>query len=139
MLSMICLLYTSQALVLLRDIDKDTVDFHLNFDDSLREPDVLPGRFPNLLVNGASGIAVGLATNIPTHNMGEAIDGTIALIDNPDITTAELMRYIPAPDFPTGGILAGGSELVQAYETGRGKLLVRARVHICLLYTSRCV
>ena len=121
---------TEQALVLLRDIDKDTVDFHLNFDDSLREPDVLPGRFPNLLVNGASGIAVGLATNIPTHNMGEAIDGTIALIDNPNITTAELMRYIPAPDFPTGGILAGGSELVQAYETGRGKLLVRARVHI---------
>ena len=121
---------TEQALVLLRDIDKDTVGFHLNFDDSLKEPDVLPGRFPNLLVNGASGIAVGLATNIPPHNMGEVIDGTIALIDNPKITTAELMQYIPAPDFPTGGILAADGELTQAYETGRGKIQVRAKVHI---------
>ena len=121
---------TEQALVLLRDIDKDTVGFHLNFDDSLKEPDVLPGRFPNLLVNGTSGIAVGLATNIPPHNMGEVIDGTIALIDNPKITTAELMQYIPAPDFPTGGILAADGELTQAYETGRGKIQVRAKVHI---------
>lgn len=121
---------TEQALILLRDIDKDTVGFHLNFDDSLKEPDVLPGRFPNLLVNGASGIAVGLATNIPPHNMGEVIDGTIAQIDNPNITTAQLMQYIPAPDFPTGGILAGDGELVQAYETGRGKLQVRAKIHI---------
>ena len=121
---------TEQALVLLRDLDKDTVSFHLNFDDSLKEPDVLPGRFPNLLVNGASGIAVGLATNIPPHNMGEVIDGAIAQIDNPDITTPELMQYIKAPDFPTGGILAGDGELLQAYETGRGKLQVRARVHI---------
>ena len=121
---------TEQAMVLLRDIDKDTVGFHLNFDDSLKEPDVLPGRFPNLLVNGASGIAVGLATNIPPHNMGEVIDGTIALIDNPKITTQELMQYIPAPDFPTGGILAADGELVQAYETGRGKVQVRAKVHI---------
>ena len=121
---------TEQALVLLRDIDKDTVGFHLNFDDSLKEPDVLPGRFPNLLVNGASGIAVGLATNIPPHNMGEVIDGTIALIDNPKITTQELMQYIPAPDFPTGGILAADGELTQAYETGRGKIQVRAKVHI---------
>ena len=121
---------TELAMVMLRDIDKDTVDFHLNFDDTQREPDLLPGRYPNLLVNGASGIAVGLATNIPLHNLGEAIDGTIALIDNPKLTTRELMQYIPAPDFPTGGILAGDGELLQAYETGRGKLQVRAKVHI---------
>ena len=121
---------TELAMVMLRDIDKDTVDFHLNFDDTQREPDLLPGRYPNLLVNGASGIAVGLATNIPPHNLGEAIDGTIALIDNPKLSTQELMQYIPAPDFPTGGILAGDGELLQAYETGRGKLQVRAKVHI---------
>ncbi|MEE1199221.1 MAG: DNA topoisomerase (ATP-hydrolyzing), partial [Christensenellales bacterium] len=121
---------TEQAMLLLKDIDKDTVNFHLNFDDSLKEPDVLPGRFPNLLVNGASGIAVGLATNIPPHNMGEVIDGVVAQIDHPKITTGELMRHIVAPDFPTGGILAADEELVQAYETGRGKLQVRARVHI---------
>ena len=121
---------TEQALILLKDIDKDTVDFHLNFDDSLKEPDVLPGRFPNLLVNGASGIAVGLATNIPPHNLGEAINATIALIDNPDVTTRELMRSMPAPDFPTGGILASDGELLSAYETGRGKIQLRAKIHI---------
>ena len=121
---------TQLAMVMLQDIDKDTVDFHLNFDDTQKEPDLLPGRYPNLLVNGASGIAVGLATNIPPHNLGEVIDGAVALIDNPDMTTAELMQFIPAPDFPTGGILAGDGELMQAYETGRGKLQVRARVHI---------
>ena len=121
---------TEQAMLMLRDIDKDTVDFHLNFDDTQKEPDLLPGRFPNLLVNGASGIAVGLATNIPPHNLGEVIDGVIAQIDNPKISTRELMQYIPAPDFPTGGILACGDELVQAYETGRGKLQVRAKVTI---------
>ena len=121
---------TELAMVMLQDIDKDTVDFHLNFDDTQKEPDLLPGRYPNLLVNGASGIAVGLATNIPPHNLGEVIDGAVALIDDPDLTTAELMRFIPAPDFPTGGILAGDGELIQAYETGRGKLQVRARVHI---------
>ena len=121
---------TELAMVMLQDIDKDTVDFHLNFDDTQKEPDLLPGRYPNLLVNGASGIAVGLATNIPPHNLGEVIDGCVALIDQPDMTTQELMRYIPAPDFPTGGILAGDGELVQAYETGRGKLQVRAKVHI---------
>ena len=121
---------TEQALVLLRDLEKDTVDFHLNFDDSLKEPDVLPARFPNLLVNGSSGIAVGLATNIPPHNLGEVIDGAVAQIDNPDITTAELMQHIQAPDFPTGGLLAADGELIQAYETGRGKLQVRAKVHI---------
>ena len=121
---------TELAMVMLQDIDKDTVDFHLNFDDTQREPDLLPGRYPNLLVNGASGIAVGLATNIPPHNLGEVIDGAVALIDNPDLSTRELMQYIPAPDFPTGGILSGDGELIQAYETGRGKLQVRARVHI---------
>ena len=121
---------TAQAMALLQDIDKDTVDFHLNFDDTQKEPDLLPARFPNLLVNGANGIAVGLATSIPPHNMGEVIDATVAQIDNPDITTAELMKYMPAPDFPTGGVLASGNELLQAYETGRGKIQVRAKVHI---------
>ena len=118
-----------QALLLLQDIEKNTVNFHLNFDDSLQEPDLLPARFPNLLVNGASGIAVGLATNIPTHNLGEVIDGVVALIDDPRLTTSELMRYIPGPDFPTGGIVAADAELFQAYETGRGKLSVRAKTH----------
>ena len=121
---------TEQAEVMLRDIDKDTVGFHLNFDDTTKEPDLLPARYPNLLVNGSSGIAVGLATNIPPHNLGEAVDAVIAQIDNPKITTAGLMEVIPAPDFPTGGLLARDGELVQAYETGRGKLKVRAKVHI---------
>jgi len=121
---------TSLAMELLRDIDKDTVGFHLNFDDTQKEPDMLPGRFPNLLVNGASGIAVGLATNIPPHNLGESIDGVIAQIDKPEITVDELMRFIPAPDFPTGGILLVDDELKLAYETGRGKLQVRAKVHV---------
>jgi len=120
---------TELALVLLQDIEKDTVGFHLNFDDSLKEPDLLPGRFPNLLVNGASGIAVGVATNIPPHNMGEVIDGTIHLIDHPKADTAELMQFIKAQDFPTGGIVAANEELVSAYETGRGKLTVRAKLH----------
>ena len=121
---------TELAQVLLQDIDKDTVGFHLNFDDTQKEPDVLPGRFPNLLVNGANGIAVGLATNIPPHNLGEAIAATVAQIENPDITTEELMRYIPAPDFPTGGVLARDGELFEAYQTGRGKLKLRAKVEI---------
>jgi DNA gyrase subunit A len=121
---------TSLAMELLRDIDKDTVGFHLNFDDTQKEPDMLPGRYPNLLVNGASGIAVGLATNIPPHNLGESIDGVVAQIDKPEITVGELMRFIPAPDFPTGGILLVDEELKLAYETGRGKLQVRAKVHV---------
>ncbi|MGI6239226.1 MAG: DNA gyrase/topoisomerase IV subunit A [Christensenellales bacterium] len=121
---------TELAAQLLRDIDKDTVGFHLNFDDSQKEPDVLPGRFPNLLVNGASGIAVGLATNIPPHNLGETIDAAIAQIDNPAITVPALMEHLKAPDFPTGGILAADGELLQAYETGRGKLQVRAKLHV---------
>ncbi len=121
---------TPLAMEMLRDIDKDTVGFHLNFDDTQKEPDMLPGRYPNLLVNGASGIAVGLATNIPPHNLKEAIAGVIAQMDNPDITIDELMQYIPAPDFPTGGILLCDSELKAAYETGRGKLQLRARVDV---------
>ncbi len=121
---------TPLAMEMLKDIEKDTVDFHLNFDDTVNEPDLLPGSFPNLLVNGADGIAVGLATNIPPHNLGETIDGTIALMENPNITTRELMKYIPGPDFPTGGVMACGEELVQAYETGRGKVQLRAKMSI---------
>ena len=115
------------ALELLRDIDKETVSFSLNFDDSLKEPDVLPGRFPNLLVNGASGIAVGLATNIPTHNLEEVINGVVAYIDNPAISLEEMMEYIPSPDFPTGGVIIA-NELIQAYKTGRGKITLRAKI-----------
>ena len=115
------------ALELLRDIDKETVSFSLNFDDSLKEPDVLPGRFPNLLVNGASGIAVGLATNIPTHNLEEVINGVVAYIDNPAISLEEMMEYIPSPDFPTGGLILA-NELIQAYKTGRGKITLRAKI-----------
>lgn len=121
---------TPLAMLMLRDIEKDTVPFRLNFDDTMKEPDMLPSRFPNLLVNGASGIAVGLATNIPPHNLREAIRAVIAQIDKPDITVDELMQIIPAPDFPTGGVLLNTGELRNAYETGRGKLLLRARVHI---------
>ena len=117
------------ALELLRDIDKETVSFSLNFDDSLKEPDVLPGRFPNLLVNGASGIAVGLATNIPTHNLEEVINGVVAYIDNPAISLEEMMEYVPSPDFPTGGIIIA-NELIQAYKTGRGKITLRAKIAI---------
>ena len=117
------------AMLMLRDLEKDTVPFRLNFDDSLKEPDMLPARFPNLLVNGASGIAVGLATNIPPHNLGEAISAVIAQIDNPDITLDELMQHIPGPDFPTGGIIIRNDEIRQGYLTGRSKLSVRARVH----------
>ncbi|MGI6168323.1 MAG: DNA gyrase/topoisomerase IV subunit A [Christensenellales bacterium] len=121
---------TSLAMELLRDLDKDTVPFRLNFDDSLKEPDMLPGRFPNLLVNGASGIAVGLATNIPPHNLGEVIDGVVAQIDKPDIPLKELMGYVKGPDFPTGGYLVGEGELYKAYETGRGKLTLRAKAEV---------
>ena len=118
------------ALELLRDLDKETVTWSPNFDDSLEEPNTLPGRFPNLLVNGASGIAVGLATNIPTHNLGEAIDAVIAVMDNPKITLDEVMQVLPAPDFPTGGLLLNTEEIRKAYETGRGRLLLRAKVEI---------
>lgn len=118
------------ALEMLRDIEKDTVPFSLNFDDSMKEPDMLPGRYPNLLVNGALGIAVGLATNIPTHNLGEAIDAVVAQIDNPDITLDELMEKLPGPDFPTGGFIVGSEGIRQAYETGKGKVIIRAKTEI---------
>ena len=118
------------ALEMLRDIDKDTVPFSFNFDDTLKEPDMLPARYPNLLVNGASGIAVGLATNIPPHNLREAIDAAILLMDNPNATTRDIMQVMPAPDFPTGGRLIRNEEIERAYETGRGKLTLRAKVHI---------
>lgn len=115
---------------MLRDLDKDTVTYSLNFDDSLKEPDMLPGRYPNLLVNGASGIAVGLATNIPTHNITEVIDGAVAMIDSPHIKLDDLMNIIKGPDFPTGGIIAKTEELRQAYETGKGKVTITAKMHI---------
>jgi len=117
------------AMELLRDLDKDTVSWSLNFDDTLKEPDMLPGRYPNLLVNGASGIAVGLATNIPTHNLGEVIDGVVAYIDKPTISLKDMMQYIKAPDFPTGGAITL-DELTQAYETGKGKIMMYAKYHI---------
>ena len=117
------------ALELLRDIDKETVPFSFNFDDSLLEPDILPGRFPNLLVNGANGIAVGLATNIPTHNLGEVIEGACAMIDNPKITLPQLMKIVPGPDFPTGGYIIK-NELEQAYKTGKGKITLRAKYSV---------
>ncbi len=115
---------------ILRDIDKDTVDFQLNFDDTLEEPTVLPTRIPNLIVNGASGIAVGMATNMPPHNLSEAIDAIHAYIDNNDIEISELMNYIKAPDFPTGGIIYGYQGIKDAFETGRGRIVVRSKVEI---------
>lgn len=115
---------------MLRDIDKDTVDFVPNFDETLEQPAVLPSRFPNLLVNGAEGIAVGMATKIPPHNLGEVIDGIVALIDNPNLTAQDLMRYIKGPDFPTGGIILGRDAIRTAYTTGRGRIKVRARAQI---------
>src|SRR4029077_6913455 len=115
------------ANALLDDIDKDTVDFQPNYDETSREPTVLPARFPNLLVNGAGGIAVGMATNIPTHNLGEVVDACIACIDDPDITIDELMGHIPAPDFPTGGIILGKAGIREAFHTGRGSITMRGR------------
>ena len=121
---------TPLALELLRDLEKNTVKWSLNFDDTLKEPDMLPGRFPNLLVNGASGIAVGVATNIPPHNLGEVIDGVVAYINKPNISIDEMMSIIKAPDFPTGGELILGEGLESAYKTGKGKIIIRAKVGI---------
>lgn len=120
---------TPAAMQLLRDIDKDTVKFGLNFDDTLKEPDLLPGRFPNLLINGSNGIAVGLTTSILPHNPHEAIDAVIARIKNPEITVDELMKIMPCPDFPTGGYIINSPEIKASYETGRGKLINRAKTH----------
>ena len=118
------------SMELLRDINKNTVNFVPNYDDSTEEPEVLPSRFPNILVNGTMGIAVGMATNIPPHNLGEVIDGCIAYIDNPDITTEELMQHIKGPDFPTGGIILGNSGIKKAYEIGRGSITIRSKATI---------
>ncbi len=118
------------AAALLADIDKDTVNFQDNYDGRDQEPTVLPARFPNMLVNGAGGIAVGMATNIPPHNLGEVVDATLALIENPDLTSSELMDYVPAPDFPTGGIILGRSGARKAYLEGRGSVVIRAKTHI---------
>jgi len=115
---------------MLLDIDKDTIDFQMNFDDTLKEPTVLPTRIPNLLVNGASGIAVGMATNMPTHNLAEVVDGTVAYIDNNDITVEELMHYIKAPDFPTGGYIYGYAGVKEAFETGKGRIVIRSKATI---------
>ena len=115
---------------MLSDIDKETVDFQLNFDDSLKEPTVLPARVPNLLVNGASGIAVGMATNMPPHNLSEVVDGTIAYINNPEIEIEELIQYIKAPDFPTGGTIYGYEGVKDAFMTGRGRVVMRAKAII---------
>ena len=115
---------------MLRDIDKETVDWDPNFDESRKEPRVLPARFPNLLVNGSSGIAVGMATNIPPHNLGETIDATCMMLDNPDVTTEELMTVLPGPDFPTGAIIMGREGIKEAYETGRGSLTIRSKCRI---------
>ena len=121
---------TKMTTELLRDINKNTVDYRPNFDETLKEPTVLPSRFPNLLVNGSSGIAVGMATNIPPHNLGEVIDGLLKIIDNPEVTIEDLMKKIKGPDFPTGGIILGKNEIRSAYTTGRGKIKVRAKANI---------
>ena len=118
------------AMELLRDINKDTIDYQDNYDGQEREPIVLPSRYPNLLVNGTSGIAVGMATNIPPHHLGETIDAVLALADNSAITTEELMEIMPGPDFPTGGIILGRSGIRRAYETGRGSVIIRGKVEI---------
>jgi len=122
---------------MLRDLDKNTVNFVSNFDDSLQEPSVLPAYLPNLLVNGASGIAVGMATNIPPHNLGEVIDGLVAIIDNPKTTPEDLMKYVKAPDFPTGGIIYGYEGVKEAFLTGRGKIIIRAKANIEVLKNDR--
>ena len=125
------------AMELLRDLQKDTVDWQPNYDESLQEPQVLPARFPNLLVNGSSGIAVGMATNIPPHNLGEAVEATCMLIDNPDATVDDLMTVMPGPDFPTGAVIMGTDGIREAYETGRGSITVRAKAHVESTKTGR--
>ena len=121
---------TKLSVAMLQDIDKETVDMTSNYDDRLKEPTVLPSHFPNILVNGSTGIAVGMATNIPPHNMGEVIDGMCCLIDNPEATLEDLMEHIKGPDFPTGGIIMGRSGIRAAYATGKGRITVRARAEI---------
>ena len=125
------------AMEMLRDLDKETVDFYPNFDETLMQPAVLPSRFPNLLVNGSSGIAVGMATNIPPHNLGEVIDGVLHVIDHPDATCEELMQFIKGPDFPTGGIILGKAGIHEAYRNGRGRIITRARTEIEAMPNNR--
>ena len=125
------------AMELLRDLQKDTVDWQPNYDESLAEPVVLPARFPNLLVNGSSGIAVGMATNIPPHNLAETVEATCAFIDNPDITVDELMQVMPGPDFPTAPSSWAPTGIRQAYETGRGSITIRAKAHVESTKTGR--
>ena len=117
------------AAYMVEDLDKETVAWRPNYDESTKEPEVLPARFPNLLVNGSGGIAVGMATNIPTHNLGEVIDACCATIDNPDISIDELLKYVPAPDFPTGGLILGVAGTYSAFTTGRGSIIIRAKTH----------
>ncbi|MGB2758999.1 MAG: DNA gyrase subunit A, partial [Maribacter stanieri] len=124
---------------MLSDIEKETVDYQLNFDDSLKEPTVLPTRVPNLLVNGASGIAVGMATNMPPHNLSEVIDGTVAYIDNNDIEIDELITHIKAPDFPTGGIIYGYDGVKEAFHTGRGRVMMRAKATFEEVQGRECI
>ena len=121
---------TRMAAEMLRDIDADTVDFIPNYDETQRRAEVLPSRFPNLLVNGSSGIAVGMATNMPPHNLGEVVDALVAMIDEPTIDVERLTRHIKGPDFPTGGIILGREGIKEAYRSGRGRIVVRARAHI---------
>ncbi|HMS18853.1 MAG TPA: DNA gyrase subunit A, partial [Planctomycetota bacterium] len=125
------------AVDLMDDLDKETVSFQRNYDDTRDEPTVLPSRFPNLICNGSQGIAVGMATSIPPHNLGEVAAGIIALLENPNISVPELMQYIPGPDFPTGGVICGKSGIYRAYTTGRGQLVVRARATIETLGKDR--
>lgn len=124
---------------MLADIDKETVDHQLNFDDSLKEPTVLPTRIPNLLVNGASGIAVGMATNMPPHNLAEVVDGTIAYIENNDIEIDELIKYVKAPDFPTGGTIYGYDGVKEAFKTGRGRVVMRAKASFEEVAGRECI
>src|SRR5579863_7399557 len=128
---------TKIAQTLLDDIDKDTVDFQPNYDSSEKEPSVLPAKFPNLLVNGAGGIAVGMATNIPPHNLGEVIDACVALIDNPGLSIDQLIEIIPGPDFPTGGIILGKQGIRSAYHLGRGSIVMRGKVSIDTIRKDR--
>ena len=125
------------SMELLRDIEKDTVDFYPNFDETLMQPSVMPSKYPNLLVNGTGGIAVGMATNIPPHNLRETIDAAVCLIDNPEATVSDLMEHIKGPDFPTAGIVIGTGGITQAYHTGRGRVVVRARAEIDEFKTGR--
>jgi DNA gyrase subunit A len=121
---------SAMAMELLRDLDQDTIDFGANYDGSQREPTVLPARVPNLLLNGSSGIAVGMATNIPPHNLSEVVDAIVSLIDDPSADVDRLSRHLKGPDFPTGGIILGREGIREAYRSGRGRILVRARAHV---------